>query len=428
MCVLLHMTCLIPLFCIGCDHFWPVQAFVQQLGAETTVAQHPAVKSFLATYQAPPDENKDDAAAAAGSGEDYKRMESVNDMHSKVFQAGKLGFVVDAFVTKKDAASVDTWRILAIEADSETATLLQQVDGEEGSSQDVSIEKLVTEWRLYKGKVCERLPDWGPDCAPHDSVGWAMEQVRGAVALALAKVWGEHRRGLADIELFHNPFMVKAKADIKEGKLILPAVSQRIDSKGGKESISLGDFYVPSEDGFIQLWLSPQYGPPGKKNEWVCPFWHVQDAVWPGKANQANMKRCYEMVKVLNIDVPVPYMTNIRDLKEGDRLVCGNLRINPPNDIKGKGKGRGLKRGRQQADAESNAVAEAKAKAAAEAKASSEAVSNASASAKAKADAVSKASASAKAKADAVSKAKPEGKAKAKPQGKAKAVANKAGR
>jgi hypothetical protein len=265
------------------------------------------------------------AAPAGSAAASVVMPDTVAQMHDHTFQAQKLGFVVGAMVTCKENTEVEIWKISALTND--TFTLAVQVDGHDGREQDVSVEALVAEWRLYKGQVTSLIPEWHSDtnpCSPLSSEAWWLEGVKGAVAVALQTKYKEHASAIDDLELLCKPSSVKVLTTMAKGTLRLVAASQRIERcKALVEQgagIGVGTFTSPGGD--VNLFqVTVHYLPPlantgiANKFPWVAPFWLVADA-----DGDANMHLVHEIVQVCDFSVRVPILTNMVKVQAGTEL------------------------------------------------------------------------------------------------------------
>ena len=87
--------------------------------------------------------------------------ESVQDMHSKTVQAAKLGYQRGVTVVNKTSEQASLWKILSVSE--EKVKLEERVDGEGMQQQEVTLQILLSEWKVYKGKRTEKLPGWSFD-------------------------------------------------------------------------------------------------------------------------------------------------------------------------------------------------------------------------------------------------------------------------
>ena len=82
--------------------------------------------------------------------------DTVEQMKGPVYQAAKVGFDVNAYISPKDSAVVEVWMITKV-TDGKF-TIAEQNLPNEGRSQDISASECMAKWRLSKGKVTQMLP------------------------------------------------------------------------------------------------------------------------------------------------------------------------------------------------------------------------------------------------------------------------------
>ena len=250
-----------------------------------------------------------------------KQPETIDQLHSKLFQIGKSGWQVGAFVQPKDADEVTTWLVKAMTDDG--ATLEEQRDGHAGQSKEVSIDDLLKSWRLYKGKVTQLLEGWSFDsnrCSPLSSAAWSYDIVKGCINIAVYEQYKKHEHHVENLEVLQHPSAVKTKVAFKACELRLVAASTRLDRKSGtKDSVCCGTFDIIKSDMFLLPHFSSPMKSDGEANKqpWVCPFWIVASCK---EERESNMDLIYEKVSVNNIEVSVPILTNKKDLDAGVQL------------------------------------------------------------------------------------------------------------
>lgn len=271
------------------------------------------------------------AAAAA-------HPDSLTQMSDMAFQAGKVGFVVGAHIAKKKAEAVQVYRIDSIEQDVVKAT--EQLDGHPGEVVELTVETMVEQWRLHKGRVTTLLPLWDREanpCKPVDSQAWIVDGVKGAIALALQERSTAYADALQHIELLANPTAVKAISNIAKGGVTFVAATQKVERcKGGavqgQIAVGAGLFDLPGAPGTM-FQLLPQFIPPVQQNgtanklPWVAPFWAVGIA---DSAKEANMILKYEAVQIGKHTVQVPILQNSKAVKAGDTLLWHRATKAPP--------------------------------------------------------------------------------------------------
>ena len=256
---------------------------------------------------------------SSGSSDGTQKLdmpETIEQMQSKTFQASKLGVKKGAYVAFKKDEEMRMWRIDKI--DNEVATIVERIDGDDGTTQEVSLGSLLSEWRVHKGKVTDRIPGWSAGSpSPMESEAWALECAKSTVNLGIRSVYEAHEGNHEFIELLQNPAIVRVTKTFKPGALKLVAASMRIDKKSSSGSIAIGKIMK------FDLWICSQFSLPvnnntGEKNKspWVVPFWYV-----PIVPKGGNMHIEFESVNVHGITVPVPVMRNTVELKTGDKLM-----------------------------------------------------------------------------------------------------------
>ena len=254
--------------------------------------------------------------------------DTVDQLQSLAHQVSKIGFVKDAWVAKKDSASVCLWQLALVEDSG-----VEMVEHGTGTFQSITIQSLMSEWRVHKGKVTLDMPGWtGSDSSnPLSSESWGFDVSKGAISLAIRAEFEKHVEHTDNLRLTINPYMVYSKVDIEPGQLKLVAASSRIDRKSAPNVIGLGTYKL-TEEKSAELFLSPQHVTPQNKDgepnkaPWVAPFWVVRHV---DNAKQANLKLDYVVVNVFDIDVNVPFYTNTKAVKGGDELTCVVCKVIP---------------------------------------------------------------------------------------------------
>ena len=108
--------------------------------------------------------------------------DTVDQLQSLAHQVSKIGFVKDAWVSKKDSASVCLWKLALVEDSG-----VEMVEHGTGTFQSITIQSLMSEWRVHKGKVTLDMPGWtGSDSSnPLSSESWGFDVSKGAISLAI---------------------------------------------------------------------------------------------------------------------------------------------------------------------------------------------------------------------------------------------------
>ena len=254
--------------------------------------------------------------SAAASSSTTEQIETVDQQHDALLQAAKLGYKKDAYVTFKEDTDGALWLIKCMAEDK--VTLVQRAEGKAIAT--VSMQVLVKDWRVYKGKVTQELPGWDLSAkrfAPRDSESWLADAAKGACTIAMMSVADIHDSHTNSVVIMVNPQHVKVRAPIAKGKLKLAASSQRIEKVGPKgiqsSAIALGNLGIV--DGEVYQ-LLPHFVAPlksdGSTNDkaWVCPFWACQQ-----DDEAPTMRMVWETVSVGKFMVPVPVLTNSEDMR-----------------------------------------------------------------------------------------------------------------
>ena len=254
-------------------------------------------------------------APAGASSSTTDQIETVDQQHDAMYQAAKVGYKQDAHVTVKEDTEGALWLINSI-VDNK-ATLVAREDGIE---KQVSMQALVANWRVHKGKVTQELPGWDLSAkrfAPRDSEAWLADAAKGACAIAMMSIAETNDSHTNSVLIMVNPQHVKVRAPIAKGKLKLAASSQRIEKVGPKgfqsSAIVLGNLGMV--DGPVYQML-PHFVAPlksdGSTNDkaWVCPFWACQQ-----DDEAPTMRLVWETVGVGKFMVPVPVLTNSEDMR-----------------------------------------------------------------------------------------------------------------
>jgi hypothetical protein len=271
-------------------------------------------------------QSESESAAAAAS---TWAPETTEQMQSPTFQAGKIGFVTGAWVSpKRSDGNMDIWQINSIDDVAGVKMTKHAVD----TTNTLTVQSLLEEWRLHKGKVTIAMPGYNPgDCSPAQSEPWAMECIKGAIATALKHEFVKTEEQNLKLNLSVNPYMVTAAADFRPGELKLIPASMRVEKKSGPHAIGLGAYNL-ANDKQVAMYLMPQLTPPlgkdGRPNKvpWVAPFWAVRQVE---TQKQACMKLEYMQVTVLDVQVHVPYLTNKVAVHTGDELTWQSCKSPP---------------------------------------------------------------------------------------------------
>ena len=79
--------------------------------------------------------------------------DTVTQLQSLAHQGSKIGFVVDAWVAPKDKTTVSLWQLVLVEDSGE-----KMVEHGSGTRRSITIQYLMSEWRVHKGKVTLDMP------------------------------------------------------------------------------------------------------------------------------------------------------------------------------------------------------------------------------------------------------------------------------
>jgi hypothetical protein len=245
-------------------------------------------------------------------------LETVEQMRNPVFQARKAGFDIDAFVCPVDTEEVAVSKIVKY-AGTKVTLQQQSLGADSGKPVVIEAEKLLSDWRLFRGSVTAFLPGWTEDKSlghPLDSGAWKFECVKAVINLALRSVYQTLAPGRHGIDLFIRPNMVKVKDNWPAGEFMLSPASYRLDRKEGNMTFPCGkyDLGEPAPD---TVWIAPMFTPivnskgEASKMPWVCPFWHVPHAA---KGQKPVMGIRFVQKTIEGYSVKVPVMVNLRDI------------------------------------------------------------------------------------------------------------------
>ena len=277
--------------------------------------------------------------------------ESVEQMHSKVVQANKLGFIVGAFVTAKVADAPEVWCVQGYCGDN--AKLVLHVNGHATESNVISAEELLDGWRLHKGVVTALMPGYSASdspCCPLSSAAWKFDLAKSAISLAMRDVYqccaGNHEH----LELLVKPHAVRSKVCYQPGELSLAPATLRIERKESAGSLCVGKFDLgPAQP--EALHIAPQFNAPlnhagahatlpllripgaslstsyrlpciytgePNKSPWVCPFYHISSSPKSVKPNMAL--KCVQK-DVLGTAVRIPILVNIKTIEPTEEIL-----------------------------------------------------------------------------------------------------------
>ena len=268
-------------------------------------------------------------AAAAAS----RLPETVAEMHDKVFQAGKLGFVQGVQVSRTNrpnshahvSEDLTKYAIDNVDLDKEKSTLVEMGIKTNKQRIEVAAGDLITGWRICHNKVTAVVPRcWTTDACPLKSLAWGVALAKGAVMCAMKVHYEQSLCHNPNIELYTLPNQARTKVAIKpKGELVLVAASQRIDQKASAGSVGLGEYEIVQGLQPVKLFLAPQTVLPLdadgkiKPNAWVAPFWFVESTT---QEEEVNMELQFVTEFIGGFSVKVPVLNNIKKLKEMDVL------------------------------------------------------------------------------------------------------------
>ena len=265
-----------------------------------------------------------DSAPVAAAQAPASSLQSVEQLQSKVFQAQRLGFKDNTFVSEKSADEPILWHIIGYNGD--TVNLAKHDLGRLTDRKTVHVDDLLSQWRLHKGSVTVLLPEYSIDndaCSPLSSSHWLVETAKGAVHIAVRTVF-EHMFSMGtNIDVFTKPCMVRAGADIPTGALMIAPATTRVERKDVAHSINVGRFELGGGKA-EPLFIAPMFIPPvaadgqASKNQWVSIFWLVNNANVKKDANLAL--KCL-VHSVNDTQVRVPILVNSKPIQNGEELL-----------------------------------------------------------------------------------------------------------
>lgn len=289
-------------------------------------------------------------AASAATSSDNAAPQTIAQMKSMKFQAGKLGFVENAMVSikKSDAKDERIWKVSEI-SDLEVKLVLQECGSDASDTKTVEIHAFLNDWKLNKARQTYKVQGWGPDKAtPMQCFAWLLDGAKGAAALAMQNVWTQHSQLLEHVDVWACPTSVQVTKDFKAGELTLVGASQRIDRTEPSKGVyfKLCEFEVPGNSP-IQLFLSSHFVAPinatgaEAKSPWVAPFWSVvassadQERAAAELGNKpakptVNMTLKYVAVTMGKMVVQVPTMQNHTAVKAGTTLYWNTTQSKEP--------------------------------------------------------------------------------------------------
>ena len=242
--------------------------------------------------------------------------------------------------------------------------LVKVVDGKEvGANQSTTLEALMTDWRVHKGKMTEPLPGIvliiitcfsfqiefaSAAAAQHlmqmlglmHATGWVESEAeslvskallidcaKGALVIAMQKAFSAHADSIALLDFMQQPFMVKTKQAIAKGVLKLPCCSTgnkvvyKNPAKTAKATASTVDAKVVCKDGtVVEFTIASCINPPldskGEKSTsaFVCPFWFIT------KKDTGDMVLQHEEIKVDDFVCHIPVAINSKRINKAELL------------------------------------------------------------------------------------------------------------
>ena len=268
--------------------------------------------------------------------------DSVEEMKSKMHQAAKLGFMVDAYIAPKQQTETQTYKIIAV-SETDLEVNLIEAGSVKGEKLTITWDKVFADWRLHKGKVTAKMTGWSHEqkCSPLHSKLWLFEGAKGAITMALIAEYASKEHLVDGLEMLQHPTSVRANRDFKAGELQLIPASQRIERKQGDKGVPVGRFALSGEDKtqLTPLFVMPQFVPPtnaqgeANKTPWVAPFWAVVGAA---DANDSNMDLGYIKHELNGYTVYVPVLKNTKKLTAGDELKWNKKAVSEPWKAKAK--------------------------------------------------------------------------------------------
>ena len=286
---------------------------------------------------------KSDAQAqvAAAAPDARKLPETVDQMKSKAYQAMKIGYTSDAIIMLKDSEEMRHWRITSVKDD--TIDLTEVSDGEDREALTIDIDDMLNEYRLYKGKLTEKVhikDEW----LPSHSAAWGYEMVKGAVAIALYELYEKHKADLSNVDIFQNPLGLRANKTIKAKTLHLVPATMRIERKASVGALTVGTFDLVSSGKSESVYLCGHFVIPKKDSgpnvvPWVTPFWAVQP---PRQANETpNLELTSVKQSIGHVCITIPMLVNTVEVETGCELTWlkpkkGVVELSDPDDKKKK--------------------------------------------------------------------------------------------
>ena len=132
-----------------------------------------------------PAEDAPEESKSSGSGLQTDLPETAEQQLDPIRQAKKHGYQQDAVIMPNKTDEM--WKITKVV--DQTFHVRRLVQGKfSGDEKEVSVIEVVEKWKVNKKKLAGPLPSWDAyqnPCCPSQSAQWAVDCIKGAIALAL---------------------------------------------------------------------------------------------------------------------------------------------------------------------------------------------------------------------------------------------------
>ena len=285
----------------------------------------------------------DNASTSSASTRATPRPTNVADMKDPKCQANALGFLRGAYVERKKVEALTDSNVFVITSTETGVARLDEIThNDDHQVLLIEFNELMDNWKLKtENSVPQKMPMYSFDlCNPFEHASWELAAAKGACHVALRAVYEKHQAAAQSLDMFKNPILMRATAELAAGQLKLVAAGTDITDKESKTAVGLGEFQINKE--MQNLYLLPKLVLPfdkaGNVNEspFVAPFWHI---VAVEEKRDANMKVAWEVVEVAGYQVNVPVATNTKKVQKGQVLTRLKAKgcLKPPGTSEGKG-------------------------------------------------------------------------------------------
>ena len=299
------------------------QIFIDELTkASGTEVKSPFAKASKGSKVVDHSEDKSASSSAVDSKQAMARPESVEEMSSPIFQAGKLGFKVDNIVVMKDA-SIDgcPYRIVSMAEDKGNNVVLKKIELGEvvGKALKVPLEKLISDYKVYRAALRSVLTP-PPNSDPLNHPSLAIDISKGKVVAALCGLYSKYQDS-HKIRFLKNPNGVQATKQISIRGLHLVPITcniRAINTSEDNTGVVQTSIVEPLGGAFRLMYcLNVKEDGAGKDKRppFLAPFWLVEAS---SESKNVNLELIWETHQS---GVCIPILSPNRKIDKGECLI-----------------------------------------------------------------------------------------------------------